>query len=248
MSATSTDGAALARLAGLLADRTRASFCLALLDGRAWTAGELARAAGVAPSTASEHLDRLVRGGLLVEERQGRHRYLRLAGPSVAQLVEDLAGHRPGAARPVRSLRAARADAALAYARTCYDHLAGRLGVLLRDTMLARGLLDDAAGLTLTPAGRDWLDGLDVPVASPGTARRPQLRDCLDWTERRPHLAGALGAALCGRLFDLGWLTRGTGRAVRLTPAGAPALAGALGLRVADLVPAAAPDTGGGRA
>ncbi|MFG2100224.1 ArsR/SmtB family transcription factor [Micromonospora echinaurantiaca] len=246
MSATSTDGTALARLAGLLADRTRASFCLALLDGRAWTAGELARAAAVAPSTASEHLDRLVAGGLLVEERQGRHRYLRLAGPSVAQLVEDLAGHTPGAARPARSLRAVRADAALAYARTCYDHLAGRLGVLLRDTMLARGLLDERAGLTLTPAGRDWLGGLDVPVAAPG--RRPLLRDCLDWTERRPHLAGTLGAALCGRLFDLGWLTRGAGRAVRLTPAGAPALAGALGLTVADLAPVAAPDTGGGRA
>ncbi|PZG00224.1 transcriptional regulator [Micromonospora deserti] len=248
MRATLPDGAALARLAALLADDTRASLCLALLDGRAWTAGELARAAGVAPSTASEHLDRLVRGGLLTERRQGRHRYLRLAGTSVAELVEHLAGHAPVGPPPARSLRAIRAGAALAYARTCYDHLAGRLGVLLRDAMLNRGLLDDAGGLVLTPAGGDWLDRLDVPVAPLRAARRPLVRDCLDWTERRPHLAGALGAALCARLLDLGWLSRGTGRAVRLTPAGRPALAEALGVAPTDLAPAAVPDTGGGRA
>ncbi|MFG3698219.1 ArsR/SmtB family transcription factor [Micromonospora sp. NPDC047620] len=248
MTTTATDGPTLARLAALLADDTRARICLALLDGRAWAAGELARLAGVAPSTVSDHLTRLVRGGLLVEQRQGRHRYVRLAGPSVAQLIEDLAGHAPARPQPVRSLRAARADAALAYARTCYDHLAGRLGVLLRDTMLDRGLLDDADGLALTPAGLGWLDELGVPVAPLRVARRPLMRDCLDWTERRPHLAGALGAALCDRFFEVGWLTRGGGRAVRLTPAGGPALAAALGLAPADLAPAAAPETGGGRA
>jgi DNA-binding transcriptional ArsR family regulator len=235
MTTTGTEARSLAGLAALLADRTRASFCLALLDGRAWTAGELARAAGVAASTASDHLTRLVRGGLLVEERQGRHRYVRLAGPAVAQLIEDLAGHAPAPVTPPRTLRAASAGAALAYARTCYDHLAGRLGVLLHDALLDRGVLDRAGGFALTPAGVTWLAELGVPVEPLRATRRPLVRDCLDWTERRPHLAGALGAALCHRFLDLGWTARGTGRAIRLTPAGRPALAAALGLDEAHL-------------
>ncbi|MEV4490862.1 helix-turn-helix domain-containing protein [Micromonospora coxensis] len=243
---TAADGPRLADLATLFADATRATFCLALLDGRAWTAGELARAAGVAPSTASDHLNRLVRGGLLVEQRQGRHRYLRLAGPAVAQLVEDLAGHAPPAPRPTRSLRAATTDAALAHARTCYDHLAGRLGVRLRDALFARGLLDATHGLALTPGGRAWLTDVGVPV-DPPAGRRPLLRDCLDWTERRPHLAGALGAALCRRFAELGWTAPGAGRSVRVTPAGVAALADTLGLHPADLTPPVR-DTGGGRA
>jgi DNA-binding transcriptional ArsR family regulator len=248
MTAVATDGRGIADLAALLADGTRASFCLALLDGRAWTAGELARSAGVAPSTASDHLTRLVRGGLLVEERQGRHRYVRLAGPSVAQLIEDLAGHAPPAPAPRPTLTAATTGAALAYARTCYDHLAGRLGVLMLDALLAGGMLDRSGGLALTPTGLDWLSGLGVPVEPLRAARRPLVRDCLDWTERRPHLAGALGAALCNRFLDLGWTARGTGRAIRLTPAGATELASALGLAAADLAPAPPRDTGGGRA
>lgn len=235
MTTTSTDARSMAGLAALLADRTRASFCLALLDGRAWTAGELARSAGVAASTASDHLTRLVRGGLLVEERQGRHRYLRLAGPAVAQLIEDLAGHALAPMTPPRTLRAASAGAALAYARTCYDHLAGRLGVLLYDALLDQGVLDRTGGLALTPAGVSWLAELGVPVEPLRAARRPLVRDCLDWTERRPHLAGALGAALCHRFLDLGWTVRGAGRAIRLTPVGRPALAAALGLDEADL-------------
>ena len=122
-------GAELARLAGLLADPTRATFCLALLDGRAWTAGELARHAGVAASTATEHLHRLTGAGLLVEQREGRHRYVRVADAATAQLIEDLASRAGAPAAPVRSLRAATVSAALANGRTCYDHLAGRLGV-----------------------------------------------------------------------------------------------------------------------
>ncbi|WP_442934626.1 ArsR/SmtB family transcription factor [Micromonospora sp. CPCC 205739] len=240
------DGRRLADLAALLADDTRAGICLALLDGRAWTAGELARAARVAPSTASEHLTRLVRGGLLVEERQGRHRYLRLAGPAVAQLIEDLAGHVSPAPRPAGSLRAATADAALAHARTCYDHLAGRLGVRLRDALLTRGLLDATDGLAVTPAGRDWLT--DLGVAPLPAGRRPLLRDCLDWTERRPHLAGALGAALCRRFAELGWTMPGTGRSVRVTPAGVAALPEALGIDAVDLLPPRRDGGTGGRA
>ncbi|MFI7607813.1 ArsR/SmtB family transcription factor [Micromonospora sp. NPDC049366] len=248
MHPTTADAPALAQLAALLADTTRARICLALLDGRAWTAGELARAAGVAASTASDHLSRLVDGGLLAQERQGRHRYLRLADPSVAQLIEDLAGRVVPEPAPARSLRVARATAALAYARTCYDHLAGRLGVLVHDTLLDRGLLDRAGGLTLTPAGLDWCADLGLPVATLPPTRRPLLRDCLDWTERRPHLSGALAAALCGRLLDLGWLARGDGRIVRLTPAGAPELAAALGVPTATLAPPVTGNAGGGRA
>ncbi|MFE9919517.1 ArsR/SmtB family transcription factor [Micromonospora sp. NPDC005553] len=241
-----TDGRGMAELAALLADGTRAGMCLALLDGRAWTAGELARRAGVAPSTASDHLTRLVRGGLLVEERQGRHRYLRLAGPSVAQLIEDLAGHAPATPTPTGSLRAATASASLAYARTCYDHLAGRLGVLMYDALLSERRLDRASGLALTPDGWAWAAGLGVPVDVLRVARRPVVRDCLDWTERRPHLAGSLGAALCRRFTELGWISQGIGRAVRLTPTGRPGLAAALAIPEHTLdLPVVPPPTSG---
>ncbi|MEU5209582.1 winged helix-turn-helix domain-containing protein [Streptomyces sp. NPDC020742] len=230
----------LARLAGLLADRTRAAFCLALLDGRAWTLGELAGYAQVAPSTASEHLTRLTEGGLLCEYRQGRHRYVRLAGPRIAELLESLTAHLAPPASAPRGLRAASASAALARGRTCYDHLAGRLGVALTDAMTGRGLLDQDGGFALTDAGRDWLTGrLGIDPAALRTGRRPQARGCLDWTERRPHLAGAAGARLCDRLLDRHWVRRiGTGRAVRLTPDGARALDDLLGIdaTAADLL------------
>ncbi|PBC83022.1 MULTISPECIES: helix-turn-helix transcriptional regulator [unclassified Streptomyces] len=230
----------LARLAALLADRTRASFCLALLDGRAWTAGELAAYAQVAPSTASEHLTRLTDGGLLAERHQGRHRYVQLAGPRVAELLESLIAQLdPPAERP-RGLRAVSASAALARGRTCYDHLAGRLGVTITDAMTGRGLLDQDGGFALTDAGRQWLtDGLGIEPAALRTGRRPQARGCLDWTERRAHLAGTAGARLCDRLLDRHWVRRvGSGRAVRLTPDGATALRDLLGIdgATADLM------------
>ncbi|PRX45923.1 ArsR family transcriptional regulator [Prauserella shujinwangii] len=225
-------GVALAELAGLLADRTRATFCLALLDGRAWTAGELAAEAGVAASTASEHLDRLLAGGLLVQRRQGRHRYVQLAGPGVAELLEGLVAHAGPDPRPRGSLRAATASAALARARTCYDHLAGKLGVVLTDALVARGLLDGSAGFAFTEAGRQWLATLGPGAANhPPSTRRPLARACLDWTERRSHLAGAAGALLCAHFFDRGWVRRiGGGRAVRLTPAGEAALRDVFGV------------------
>ncbi|RKE22789.1 helix-turn-helix transcriptional regulator [Streptomyces sp. TLI_171] len=219
---------ALADTAALLADPTRAAICLALLDGRAWTAGELARHAAVAASTASGHLHRLVDAGLLAEERQGRHRYLRLAGPAAAELVEALAQFTGAPPVAARSLRAARQQGELARARTCYDHLAGALGVAVTDAMTARGLLDDRHGLALTPAGADWLTTAGITVR-PG--RRPAVRACLDFTERRPHLAGAVGAALCRHAVDTGWVEpRPDTRALRVTPAGAAALRGLLGL------------------
>jgi DNA-binding transcriptional ArsR family regulator len=230
-------GERLAGLAALLADRTRAEFCLALLDGRAWTAGELAAHAGVARSTASEHLDRLIGGGLLTERRQGRHRYVQLAGAHVAELLEDLAAYLDPAPRPVRGLRAAAASEALARGRTCYDHLAGRLGVAVTDAMTREGLLDQAGGFSLTAQGVAWLTGsVGVPEAWLRPGRRPLARGCLDWTERRPHLAGAAGARLCQRFLDRGWVRRiSGGRAVLLTPTGRTALRDLLGLDAAAL-------------
>jgi DNA-binding transcriptional ArsR family regulator len=221
------DGAAeMARLAGALADHTRASFCLALLDGRAWTAGELARRAGVARSTASEHLDRLVVDGLVTEQRQGRHRYVRLADHEMAELVEYLSSRAPWPGPTPTSLRQATKHEALARARTCYDHLAGRLGVAITDAMVDRGLL---AGWGLTARGTAWLAELGVDVGQPRASRRPLVRPCLDWTERRPHLAGAVGAALCRRCLEAHWIERiGSGRAVRLTSPGRQALSGSL--------------------
>lgn len=222
----------LAELASLLADRTRAAFCLTLLDGRAWTAGELARSAGVRPSTASEHLDRLIAGGLLIERRQGRHRYVELAGGHVAELLEDLQSLLTPAPDQARSLRSASMAAALARGRTCYDHLAGRLGVAVTDAMTERGLLNQHGGFGLTDEGLAWLtQTMGVTPGELRTTRRPLVRPCLDWTERRTHLAGVAGARLCERLFDRRWIVRiGTGRAVGLTQAGEVGLRELLGV------------------
>ncbi|MFF0187348.1 ArsR/SmtB family transcription factor [Streptomyces sp. NPDC005244] len=228
-------GPGLAALAGLLADETRAAFLLALLDGRAWTAGELARQAGVAPSTASEHLGKLVAGGLLTEERQGRHRYVRLADARVAQLVEDLAAHAgPRPAERPRTLRESSAGSAMARGRTCYDHLAGRLGIALTDALTGRGLLRQDTGFALTDAGLRWFGGAGIPLER--TGRRPLARACLDWTERRPHLAGTAGAALCRHALDAGWCVRiGSDRAVKVTPDGERAFAELLGIEATAL-------------
>jgi DNA-binding transcriptional ArsR family regulator len=232
-----TQSQSLARLAGLLADDTRAAFCLALFDGRAWTAGELARHAGVAASTASEHLTRLVAGGILVERRQGRHRYLALADARAAQMLEDLTAHlEPGAELP-RTLRAVSTAHALAGARTCYDHLAGRLGVAIADAMTRKRLVDQTGGIALTGAGEAWLrDELAIDVEELRRARRPVVRVCVDWTERRPHLAGAAGAQICKRLQERGWVRRiETSRAMLVTPTGRIALRDLLEIDTAAL-------------
>ncbi|HEV2780552.1 MAG TPA: helix-turn-helix domain-containing protein [Actinophytocola sp.] len=223
----------IAEVAAVLAEPARASMCLALIDGRAWTVGELARAAGVAPSTGSEHVSKLVKAGFVETLRQGRHRYVRIADPKVAQLIESLAEH--AEQRPRRTgLRASLLARRLAAARTCYDHLAGRLGVLLRDGMIDRGLIDVSAGLSITPVGQRVLADLGVTAGRP--TNRPLLRDCLDWTERREHLGGAVAAALLNRALDGAWLERGTGRSVRLRPAAREPLA-ALGVNVDDVAP-----------
>jgi DNA-binding transcriptional ArsR family regulator len=165
-----TEAADLAALAHLLADQTRAAMCLALLDGRAWTATELAAHAGVAKSTASEHLDRLIGGGLLAEERQGRHRYVRLADADVAHLIEDLSAHLEPRRAPVRGLRQATASAAMQRARTCYDHLAGALGVADRGGRDRRG--GAAPARAVAAAHRPRVPGLDRAPAAPGRGRR----------------------------------------------------------------------------
>lgn len=219
----------LAAVARLLADGTRADFCLALLDGRAWTASELARHAGVAPSTATSHLNLLVGGGLLVEERHGRHRYLRVADRRVIELIESLAALAPRPVARPRSLSASGRGQALARARLCYDHLAGALALAVTDAMVGRGLLEWGPEPGLTGAGSAWL--AEVGVAVPSGSRRPLVRACLDWTERRPHLAGAVGAALCDHALTAGWVTRvGTSRALAVTATGRRAWQGHLGV------------------
>jgi DNA-binding transcriptional ArsR family regulator len=220
----------LARLAALIADETRAACLLALLDGRAWTAGELARHAGVAASTLSEHLGKLVAGGLLTEERQGRHRYVRLADARVAHLVEDLAAQVSPAAVPrPRNLRESSAGSAMARGRTCYDHLAGRLGIAVTDALTSRQLLCQDMGFALTDAGLAWFGATGIPLDRKG--RRPLARACLDWTERRPHLAGVAGAALCRHALAEGWCVRiGSERAVKVTATGERALTDLLGI------------------
>ncbi len=227
-----------------MADRTRATMLIALLGGRPLAAGELARMAGVSAATASAHLARLLDGGLVTVITQGRHRYYELAGRQVAAAIEALSYLGP--ALPVRSLRQSRQAEALAEARTCYDHLAGRAGVALLDSLLARGLLiADTAGETagktavdgselpeyeVTPAGQASLARVGVDTGDLRRQRRRFAGACLDWTQRRPHLNGALGAAITARLLELAWLEPGPHRrAVRITPAGRDGLTATFG-------------------
>lgn len=187
----------------------------ALMDGRAWTVGELARQAGIARNTASEHLTRLTEAGVVARTRQGRHSYLALSGQHIADVIEAMC--RAADVKPAtRSLRGQRYDAELAEGRTCYRHLAGRLGVSLVDHWIAEGVITPAWSLTET--GTSWF--ADLGVAAP-TGSGPALRPCIDWTERRPHAAGPLAASLAGQAFDRGWVIRGRHpRAVHLTARG----------------------------
>jgi len=220
----------IAAIGALIGDPTRATILAALADGRALPAGELAARAGVAASTASAQLAQLVAGNLLSVEAHGRHRYYRLAGPRVARLLETLAGFAPP--RPVRSLREAQTATALRQARTCYDHLAGAVGVALTERLVEANLLALADhGYDVTAEGTVFFADLGIDLAPPGSRRRPLTRRCLDWTERRYHLAGALGAELARSFFERGWIVRASGsRAVRVTAAGRAALEQALGL------------------
>ena len=215
------DGPSIAPTAALIGDPARANMLTALVDGRALTVSELAGVAGVTLATASGHLARLAEAGLLAAERQGRHRYYRLSGAEVAHALEALMGlaQHTGAVR----VRTGPNDAALREARVCYDHLAGRRAVRLWDGLVARGLVADGAEPVLTAAGRSAFTALGFDVARLERGRRPLCRACLDWSERRRHLAGALGAAVLDHALAVGWAQRAAGRAVRFTPTGAEA-------------------------
>jgi DNA-binding transcriptional ArsR family regulator len=219
-------------VAALLGDPTRATMLDALMDGRARPAGELARRAGIAPSTASEHLARLVAGRLLVVEPTGRERRYRLASAEVAEVLEALS--RLGSEEPVSSLRAASRRDALQAARTCYDHLAGRLGVAVTEALVARDVLRVHDGsFELSADGEAFLADLGVDIAGARARKRVFARMCLDWSERRPHLAGALGAALADAVLDHGWVRRRPNdRALSITPSGIEALRSLLGVTV----------------
>jgi DNA-binding transcriptional ArsR family regulator len=276
--------------AALIAEPTRAAMITALLDDRPLAAGELARLAGVSPATASAHLARLLNGGLVTMIKQGRHRYYHLAGPEVAAAMEALAHLSNGTPVQVRSLRESQDAAALAEARTCYDHLAGRAGVALLEALLARRILTLATGggelaacgpnggahpenggpaaggpagnghvengapdgaregyegrharaapqapirpeaFVVTADGMATLTSFGLNIGALERTRRRFAGACLDWTERKPHLNGALGAAMTARLLGLGWIERGSRRrAVRVTPAGREGLAATFG-------------------
>jgi DNA-binding transcriptional ArsR family regulator len=214
----------IAPIAALLGDPTRATIVSALHDGRALPAGELARRARVTPSTASAHLGRLVDAGLLSLERSGRHRYFRLANDDVAHAIESLAAIAPRVA--ARTLREAAVGEALSEARTCYDHLAGRLGVVLTAALIRERAVAERDGVfVLGRRAADVLARIDVDLDDL-PARRPAVLRCLDWSERRPHLSGGLGAAICTRALERGWVERLPGsRAVRLTADGRRAFA-----------------------
>jgi len=243
----------IAAVGALVADPARCRILLALDDGRALPASRLASEAGVSAATASSHLRKLTQAGLLAVETHGRNRYYRLAGPTVGRLIEALQQLAPPTT--VRSLRQGTRASALRTARTCYDHLAGRLGVALMASLLDAGYLtggdgsfDPAAArhdkrtgygrdvdYALTDPGRRFLTDFGVDVRT----RSPLVRYCVDWSEQRHHLAGGLGRDLLGRLTQRDWIRRSPGsRAVQITPEGRAGLSGTFGVDAANLRPA----------
>lgn len=215
----------------LLADPARAVMLTVLLDGCALPAGELAYAARVTPQTASSHLAKLLAGGLVTAETEGRHRYYRLAGAHVAQAMEHLAAIRPESRRKTLSPEGRR----LRFCRRCYDHLAGRVGVALTAGMVSRQYLRPAPGkrFEVTAAGADWLAAVGVDLGAIRPSRGALARQCLDWTERRHHLAGPVGVELMRALCVSGWLRRARdSRAVRLLPKGVRELRAQLGVEI----------------
>lgn len=213
-------GPDITRIAALLGEPARANILSALMAGQALTAGELAREAGVTPQTASAHLARLETGGLIVRRVQGRHNYFALAGGDVAEVMEQLA-LLAGRAGHMRTRPGPR-DPALRRARVCYDHLAGDAGVAMLDALIAQGRIADHAGsLALTEAGRAF--ARDFGICLDAAGRRPLCKACLDWSVRRSHLAGVMGAGLLQRIYALGWARRVEG--ARIVAFSAPGLA-----------------------
>ena len=220
----------LAAVASLIADPARASMLSALLGDNALPAGELARLARITPQTASTHLAKLVKGNLLSVTALGRHRYFRLRDQNVAQALESLA-LLAGPAR-VTSLNDSLERKAIHRARTCYDHLAGALGVGLTQALMDHGFVEyHGDAYEVTQAGETWFDSFGIDCSELQQKRRAFVKSCLDWSERKPHLAGALGAAVLRRLLDLKWLLRVRGsRAVKVTDLGRQQLQSEFGL------------------
>ena len=223
-------GPDISRIAALIGERGRAEILTALMAGRALTATELARVAGVTPQTISSHLAKLCHARLIAKQSQGRHRYFSIASGDVANLVENLTG----VAYRIEGTRADDSPQGLAVrkARVCYDHLAGELGVLVYDSLERRHLLHVTPnGLALTDPGWRVFDDLGIDTAGLLTKRRPVCRSCLDWSERRHHLAGSLGAALLDRIIELRWARRVVdSRAVKFSLMGEKSLRKAFGV------------------
>lgn len=226
---------ALAEIAALIGDPARAGMLLALMDGRARPASELALEARIMPQTASGHLAKLVAAGLLEVNPEGRNRFYRIAGPAVADAIEAIgviaAGLDRAAAPPAPASAAWRRDPDLRFCRTCYDHLAGQVGMAVTDALTQGNVIEPAPGKDwrVTAHGEEFCRrvGIDIDAArtAASAGRRYFARQCLDWSERRPHIAGAFGAAIAELFFRKGWALRSRrGRTVRLTPEGQRAL------------------------
>ncbi|MBB3396816.1 helix-turn-helix transcriptional regulator [Rhizobium sp. BK060] len=214
------EGPDISQIGALIGDPARANMLTALMGGKALTATELAAAGGITVQTASTHLAKLEAGNLLVQRKQGRHRYFTLADDSVGKFLESIMGfaagrghlrHKPGPKEP-----------ALRKARICYDHLAGDYGVRMLDSLIARGAIDAFGdGLALTETGESELTCIGIDVQALKSSRRPLCRSCLDWSERRAHLAGGLGKALLSNFLDKGWARRtAESRSVVFSPEG----------------------------
>jgi DNA-binding transcriptional ArsR family regulator len=227
-------GPIIAEIAALLGDPARATMVSALLDGRALTASELAGAARITPQTASSHLAKLTEAGVLSAVRSGRHRHFRLASPAVEAMIDGIVAVALEKRPRYRPLSPhARA---LSAARICYDHLAGRLSVDLTDALIAREyVVPDGDAAEITTAGTRFLAEFGIELPRRRSTRRHACRLCLDWTERRPHIAGAVGAALTKRYFDLGWMERVThSHAVIITRSGRQGLQKAFGIDASE--------------
>jgi DNA-binding transcriptional ArsR family regulator len=232
IAATTTADVDIAAVGALFGDRARAAMLAALAGGGALPAADLAEAAHVSRPTASAHLAKLVAGGILTSERRGRHRYFTIASPRVAAAIEALASIAPAA--KAHSFREVETGAALRVARTCYDHLAGRVGVTLCDALIRRRLIKlHDGGAEITSSGVRAFDAFGLDLEALRKRRRPLLLLCLDWSEERHHLAGAVGAALATRMFELGWIERvWRGRAVKVSARGQAGLAERFGVPV----------------
>jgi DNA-binding transcriptional ArsR family regulator len=222
----------LAEVAQMVADPGRANILSTLMGGHALTAGELAAVAGVTPQTTSSHLSKLVERRLLAVERRGPRRFYRLATPLIAQMLEGMMT--VAASGPPRFQPPSQIDDEMRRARTCYDHLAGELGVALTDSMVERGHIElDADAGELTAEGVNFLTGLGAELVSPARSRRAFCRPCLDWSERRLHLAGRVGAAIAGLAFQRDWVRRRPkGRSVEITADGVAAFRKLFGVRI----------------